>query len=254
MEKPIKEKEPKAAPSTLQEPSATTSTPAPAVTPDWSGFQAYSPIPPPGPGFLASSPHGQPYMWGVQHIMPPYGAAPHPHVAIKGGRRPRLDKPIAGLDNQRDLFLLDHGGNSEDKRPLEAKAFQVHRDKDDFLLSLRPGTPLQTQELPHSLDRRVLARYTALAILKLHVSFGYAPSMKGSVDGYVGFAVARGVKDVELNLSPKVVFREPRDHYFVPGIFALISVHREAAFRVLLAQGSSGQRCRLEITKSFVHR
>ncbi|KAI4377989.1 hypothetical protein MLD38_015535 [Melastoma candidum] len=80
MEKPIKEKEPKAAPSTLQEPSATTSTPAPAVTPDWSGFQAYSPIPP--PGFLASSPHGQPYMWGVQHIMPPYGAAPHPYVAV----------------------------------------------------------------------------------------------------------------------------------------------------------------------------
>ncbi|KAI4295210.1 hypothetical protein MLD38_040547 [Melastoma candidum] len=65
---------------------------------------------------------------------------------------------------------------------------------------------------------RVLARCTALAILKLHVSFGYAPSMKGSVDGYVGFAVARGVKDMELNLSPKDVFREPRDRYFVLGI------------------------------------
>ncbi|KAI4377995.1 hypothetical protein MLD38_015541 [Melastoma candidum] len=31
--------------------------------------------------------------------------------------------------------------------------FQVDRDKDDFLLSLRPGSSLQTQELPHSLDR-----------------------------------------------------------------------------------------------------
>ncbi|KAI4312381.1 hypothetical protein MLD38_037192 [Melastoma candidum] len=49
----------------IKEPSATTSAPAPAITPDWSGFQAYSPIPPP-PGFLASSPHGQPYMWGFQ--------------------------------------------------------------------------------------------------------------------------------------------------------------------------------------------
>ncbi|KAI4377990.1 hypothetical protein MLD38_015536 [Melastoma candidum] len=45
---------------------------------------------PPPPGFLASSPHGQPYMWGVQqvkakyisHIMPPCGAAPHPYVAM----------------------------------------------------------------------------------------------------------------------------------------------------------------------------
>ncbi|KAI4311543.1 hypothetical protein MLD38_036429 [Melastoma candidum] len=81
-DKPTKEKEAKsAAPSTTQETSATTTTPTtPTVTPDWSGFQAYSPIPP--PGFLTSSPHGQPYMWGVQHIMPPYGAPPHPYVAM----------------------------------------------------------------------------------------------------------------------------------------------------------------------------
>ncbi|KAI4369911.1 hypothetical protein MLD38_018305 [Melastoma candidum] len=81
-DKPTKEKETKpAAPSTAQEPSATTTTPTtPMINPDWSGFQAYSPIPP--PGFLASSPHGQPYMWGVQHIMPPYGTPPHPYVAM----------------------------------------------------------------------------------------------------------------------------------------------------------------------------
>ncbi|XP_035842572.1 bZIP transcription factor 16 isoform X4 [Helianthus annuus] len=35
-----------------------------AVPPDWTGFQAYSPMPP--PGYLASSPQPPPYMWGVQ--------------------------------------------------------------------------------------------------------------------------------------------------------------------------------------------
>ncbi|CDP11682.1 unnamed protein product [Coffea canephora] len=49
-------------------------------TPDWSGFQAYSPMPP--HGFLASSPQAHPYMWGVQHLMPPYGTPPHPYVAM----------------------------------------------------------------------------------------------------------------------------------------------------------------------------
>jgi len=82
MDKQAKEKEPKTPPATTttttQEQSSTT---APgAVNPDWSGFQAYSPIPP--PGFLASSPQAPPYMWGVQHIMPPYGTPPHPYVAM----------------------------------------------------------------------------------------------------------------------------------------------------------------------------
>ncbi|KAI8554328.1 hypothetical protein RHMOL_Rhmol05G0090000 [Rhododendron molle] len=56
------------------------STPTGTTNPDWSGFQAYSPMPP--PGFLASSPQAHPYMWGVQHIMPPYGTTPHPYVAV----------------------------------------------------------------------------------------------------------------------------------------------------------------------------
>lgn len=77
MDKPAKEaKEPKT--PTQQEQSS--STPAGAATPDWSGFQAYSPMPP--HGFLASSPQAHPYMWGVQHIMPPYGTPPHPYVAM----------------------------------------------------------------------------------------------------------------------------------------------------------------------------
>ncbi|XP_075522705.1 bZIP transcription factor 68-like isoform X3 [Primulina tabacum] len=50
------------------------------VAADWSGFQAYSPMPP--PGFLASSPQAHPYMWGVQQFIPPYGTPPHPYVAM----------------------------------------------------------------------------------------------------------------------------------------------------------------------------
>ncbi|XP_058224525.1 bZIP transcription factor 16-like isoform X3 [Rhododendron vialii] len=79
MDKPAKEaKEPKTPTPTPQEQSSSTPTGTP--TPDWSGFQAYSPMPP--HGYLASSPQAHPYMWGVQHIMPPYGTPPHPYVAM----------------------------------------------------------------------------------------------------------------------------------------------------------------------------
>ncbi|KAI4328021.1 hypothetical protein L6164_020418 [Bauhinia variegata] len=78
MDKTPKEKESKTPPTTSQEQSTTTSTGA--INTDWSSFQAYSPIPP--HGFLASSPQAHPYMWGVQHIMPPYGTPPHPYVAM----------------------------------------------------------------------------------------------------------------------------------------------------------------------------
>ncbi|PPE02610.1 hypothetical protein GOBAR_DD00309 [Gossypium barbadense] len=79
MDKAAKEKEPKTPPAiTAQESSSTTN--SGSVNADWSGFQAYSPIPP--HGFLASSPQAPPYMWGVQHIMPPYGTPPHPYVAM----------------------------------------------------------------------------------------------------------------------------------------------------------------------------
>ncbi|KAK8578976.1 hypothetical protein V6N13_142218 [Hibiscus sabdariffa] len=80
MEKTAQEKEPKTPPATsAREPSSTTNSSG-AVNADWSGFQAYSPIPP--HGFLASSPQAPPYMWGVQHIMPPYGTPPHPYIAM----------------------------------------------------------------------------------------------------------------------------------------------------------------------------
>ncbi|XP_058086796.1 bZIP transcription factor 1-B-like isoform X2 [Magnolia sinica] len=53
--------------------------------PDWAGFQAYSPVPPPGffHSSVASSPQAHhPYMWGAQQFMPPYGTPPHPYVAM----------------------------------------------------------------------------------------------------------------------------------------------------------------------------
>ncbi|KAL6556451.1 hypothetical protein OROGR_005739 [Orobanche gracilis] len=68
-------KEPKT-PTALEQTSAASG----AVASDWSGFQAYSPMPP--PGFLASSPQPHPYMWGVQQFIPPYGTPPHPYVAM----------------------------------------------------------------------------------------------------------------------------------------------------------------------------
>lgn len=74
----VKDKEAKTPPPTTQEQSSTTNTAT--VNPDWSGFQAYSPLPP--HGFMASSPQAHPYMWGVQHLMPPYGTPPHPYVAM----------------------------------------------------------------------------------------------------------------------------------------------------------------------------
>ncbi|XP_031267325.1 bZIP transcription factor 16-like isoform X2 [Pistacia vera] len=77
VDKQAKEKEAKMPPAATTQ-TATTSTGT--VNPDWSGFQAYSPIPP--HGFLASSPQAHPYMWGVQHLMPPYATPPHPYVAM----------------------------------------------------------------------------------------------------------------------------------------------------------------------------
>ncbi|KAE8716259.1 putative DNAJ heat shock N-terminal domain-containing protein [Hibiscus syriacus] len=77
MDKAAKEKEPKTTPA-AHEAASTANTGT--VNADWSGFQAYSPIPP--HGFLASSPQAPPYMWGVQHLMPPYGTPPHPYVAM----------------------------------------------------------------------------------------------------------------------------------------------------------------------------
>ncbi|KAK4400968.1 bZIP transcription factor 68 [Sesamum angolense] len=68
-------KEPKTPP-----PQEQTSAASGAAAADWTGFQAYSPMPP--HGFLASSAQAHPYMWGVQQFIPPYGTPPHPYVAM----------------------------------------------------------------------------------------------------------------------------------------------------------------------------
>lgn len=71
-----------------EQPSVTSSSPATPVYPDWSTFQAYSPIPPPGffHSTVGSSPPPHPYIWGAQHLIPPYGTPPpyvmYPHGGI----------------------------------------------------------------------------------------------------------------------------------------------------------------------------
>ncbi|XP_077247316.1 bZIP transcription factor 1-B-like isoform X2 [Tasmannia lanceolata] len=74
----------KSKPSATQDQPPTTS--RAIVYPDWAKFQAYSPIPHPPHGFfhssVASSPPAHPYMWGPQHLIPPYGTPPHPYVAM----------------------------------------------------------------------------------------------------------------------------------------------------------------------------
>ncbi|WOL18992.1 hypothetical protein Cni_G27789 [Canna indica] len=72
-------------PLVAQEPPPTSSSAAAAasVYPDWSNFQqAYPPVPPPGffHSPVGSSPQAHPYMWGVQHLMPPYGSPPPPYL------------------------------------------------------------------------------------------------------------------------------------------------------------------------------
>ncbi|CAN8313926.1 unnamed protein product [Cochlearia groenlandica] len=86
MEKSDKEKEviaqppPSSSSSTASQEPSSAAVSAGAATPDWSGFQAYSSMQP--HGYVASSPQPHPYMWGVQHMMPPYGTPSHPYVAM----------------------------------------------------------------------------------------------------------------------------------------------------------------------------
>lgn len=80
-------KAPKASAAQEQAP-VTGASPIAPVFPDWPTFQAYSPIPPPGffHSGVGSSPQPHPYIWGAQHLMPPYGTPPpyvmYPHGGI----------------------------------------------------------------------------------------------------------------------------------------------------------------------------
>ncbi|XP_074270240.1 bZIP transcription factor 16-like [Silene latifolia] len=76
-DKPSNEPKPNPPESVPEQSSASTTA---TVNAEWPGYQAYAHIPP--PGFMASNPQAHPYMWGVQHMMPPYGTPPHPYVAM----------------------------------------------------------------------------------------------------------------------------------------------------------------------------
>ncbi|XP_072988471.1 bZIP transcription factor 1-B-like isoform X1 [Typha latifolia] len=108
-------KAPKTSSAREQPPSTNTSSAA-AVYPDWSSFQAYSPIPPPGffHSPVASSPQAHPYMWGAQHVMPPYGTPAtsfvmypsgglYAHPAMPPGTHPfspyAMPSPNGNIDN-----------------------------------------------------------------------------------------------------------------------------------------------------------
>ncbi|XP_023743703.1 bZIP transcription factor 68 isoform X2 [Lactuca sativa] len=82
MDKPAKEaKDSTKEPKTPNSQEQTSGTATGTVNPDWTGFQPYPHMPP--HGYMASSPQAPPpYMWGVQHLMPPYGTPPHPYVAM----------------------------------------------------------------------------------------------------------------------------------------------------------------------------
>ncbi|KAJ8646811.1 hypothetical protein MRB53_008559 [Persea americana] len=77
--------------SSLAQEQPPPSSPA-TLFPDWASYQAYynpagtPPIPPPGffHSSMASSPQAHPYMWGPQHMVPPYGTPP-PYVAMYHG-------------------------------------------------------------------------------------------------------------------------------------------------------------------------
>ena len=64
MDKSSKEAKEAKEPKTPNSQAQASTTTAGSVNPDWSGFQAYSPMPP--HGFMASSPQAHSYMWGVQ--------------------------------------------------------------------------------------------------------------------------------------------------------------------------------------------
>ncbi|XP_058108403.1 bZIP transcription factor 1-B-like isoform X2 [Magnolia sinica] len=78
--------------SSAQQEQPPPSSPA-TVFPDWASYQAYfssagtPPMPPPGffHSSVPSSPQAHPYMWGAQHMIPPYGTPPYVAMYPHGG-------------------------------------------------------------------------------------------------------------------------------------------------------------------------
>nr|XP_010920014.1 bZIP transcription factor 16 isoform X1 [Elaeis guineensis]XP_010920015.1 bZIP transcription factor 16 isoform X1 [Elaeis guineensis]XP_010920016.1 bZIP transcription factor 16 isoform X1 [Elaeis guineensis]XP_019705678.1 bZIP transcription factor 16 isoform X1 [Elaeis guineensis] len=126
-------KAPKASAS-QEQPPATNSSPTTTVYPDWSGFQAYSPIPPHGffHSPVASSPQAHPYMWGAQHLMPPYGTPPSPYVmyphaglyahpSIPPGAHPFSPYAVPSTNGNSEASGAVSGGMEGDGKSSEGK-------------------------------------------------------------------------------------------------------------------------------------
>ncbi|THU48781.1 hypothetical protein C4D60_Mb06t02630 [Musa balbisiana] len=98
----------------LEQPPATSSNPSASLCPDWSGFQAYSQIPPHGffHSPIVSSPQAHPYMWGPQHLMPPYGTPPPPYVMYPHGIYAHPSTP-PGLHPFSPYAMTSPNGNAE---------------------------------------------------------------------------------------------------------------------------------------------
>lgn len=127
MDKSGKDKESKS-PATTQEQSSTTGAATSTVNPDWSGFQAYSPIPP--HGFMASSPQAHPYMWGVQPIMPPYGTPPHPYITMYPhggiyGHPPPGSYPFSPFAMPSPNGVAEASGNTPGSMDADGKTSEV---------------------------------------------------------------------------------------------------------------------------------
>ncbi|KAL0447738.1 UNVERIFIED_CONTAM: bZIP transcription factor 16 [Sesamum latifolium] len=117
-------KEPKTPP-----PQEQTSAASGAAAVDWTGFQAYSPMPP--HGFLASSAQAHPYMWGVQQFIPPYGTPPHPYVAMypHGGiyAHPTLapgSYPFSPFAMPSPNGVAEASGNTPGNMEVDGKSFE----------------------------------------------------------------------------------------------------------------------------------
>ncbi|KAJ3672603.1 hypothetical protein LUZ60_007324 [Juncus effusus] len=115
--------------STAQEqPAVTSSVPAPAPAtpsyPDWSNFQAYSPVPPHG-YFPSSSPQTHPYMWGAQPMMPPYVMYPpggiYAHPSMPPGSHPFSPYAMPSPNGATDAPKEIEGKSSEGKEKSPIK-------------------------------------------------------------------------------------------------------------------------------------
>eukprot|EP00268_Persea_americana_P013521 TRINITY_DN1596_c0_g1_i1.p1 TRINITY_DN1596_c0_g1~~TRINITY_DN1596_c0_g1_i1.p1 ORF type:complete len:410 (-),score=111.25 TRINITY_DN1596_c0_g1_i1:453-1682(-) len=115
--------------------------------PDWASYQAYynpagtPPIPPPGyfHSSVASSPQAHPYMWGPQHMIPPYGTPPYvamyphgglyAHPSIPPGSHPYGPYAMASPNGTPDVSVAVAGGTEFDGKSIEGKRSPLKKSK-----------------------------------------------------------------------------------------------------------------------------